>query len=110
MQKLLIDNGLFESLQGKSVSISIKQGDVVSHVLGPIVFLGVEKQKLTGMKNSPEKRTANDKSYTPGCFTLLFENNARLVFVEEDTKILARHQGVRLVLDNTTVDVVEYTV
>lgn len=110
MQKLLIDNGLFESLQGKSVSISIKQGDTISHMLGPIVFLGVEKQKLTGMKNAPDKRTANGKSYTPGCFTLVFEDNARLVFVEEDTKILAKHKGVRLLLDNTIVDVVEYTV
>lgn len=110
MQKLLIDNGLFESLQGKSVSISIRQGENIQHVLGPIVFLGVEKQKLTGMKNAPEKRTANGKSYTPACFSLLFENDARLVFIEEDTKILARHQGVRLLLDKTIVDVVEYTV
>jgi hypothetical protein len=108
MQKLLIDGGIFDDLVGKSVTISIKNGDVVAHVLGPITFHGVEKQKVTGMKNAPDKRTANGKSYTPGCFTLVFDEDARLVFVEEDTKILVKHKGVRLVLDNTTVDVVEY--
>lgn len=109
MQKLLIDGGIFDDLVGKSVTISIKQGDVISHVLGPITFHGIEKQKVTGMKNAPDKRTANGKAYTPGCFALLFDENARLVFVEEDTKILVKHKGVRLALDKTIVDVVEYT-
>jgi hypothetical protein len=109
MQKLLIDGGIFDELVGKSVIINVQQGDDVCHVLGPITFLGMEKQKIGGLKIAPDKRLSNSKAYTPACFALLFSDNARLIFVEEDTKIVARHKGIRLLLDKTTVDMVEYT-
>lgn len=108
MNKLQLNEAIFDSIKGKQVAIEVVRGGFTSHKLGPIVFMGMAKQKLTEMVNAPEKRTKDGKSYTPVMFTLMFENDARLVFVEEDTTVVVKSDGVRLILDNMYVDVVEY--
>jgi hypothetical protein len=109
MNKLQINETVFDSIKGKQVSIEVNRAGFTAHKLGPITFLGMGKQKLTEMVNAPEKRTKDGKSYTPVMFTLMFENDSRLVFVEEDTKVVVKSDGVRLILDNLYVDVVEYS-
>jgi hypothetical protein len=79
------------------------------HKLGPVQFISCEPQKLTVMKNAPEKRVnSQGKSYTPPMMKLCFEHDASLVFVAEDTKLAAVYNGFRFVLDNYYVSVVLY--
>lgn len=96
--------------KGKHVVIEISEvsGEVI-HKLGPVQFVSCESQKLTTMKNAPEKRVnPQGKSYTPPMIKLCFENDASLVFVAEDTKLAAVYNGFRFVLDNYYVSVVLY--
>lgn len=108
MNKLQLNESIFDSIKGKQVAIEVVRNGFTSHKLGPIVFLGVTKQKLTDMVNAPDKRVKDGKSYTPVMFALMFDGDSRLVFVEEDTTIVVKSDGVRLILDNLYVDVVEY--
>ena len=108
MNKLQINESVFDSIKGKQVSIEVNRSGFTAHQLGPIKFIGMAKQKLTEMVNAPDKRTKDGKSYTPVMFALLFEGDSRLVFVEEDTTVVVKSDGVRLILDNLYVDVVEY--
>lgn len=108
MSKLQLNESIFSPLVSAKVSVEIVRHNVLVHKLGPITFLGVTKQKVTEMVNAPSKRLANGKAYTPVMFSLLFDGNASLVFVEEDTKILVKSDGLRLLLDNMYVDVVKY--
>lgn len=108
MNKLQINESVFDSIKGKQVAIEVVRNGFTAHKLGPILFLGMTKQKLGDLNNSVEKRVKDGKSYTPLMFALLFENDARLIFVEEDTTVVVKSDGIRLILDNMHVDVVEY--
>jgi hypothetical protein len=98
---------MFEPCMGLPVVVTItdaERGEVAK--FDNVSLTGIEVQKSTGMKNAPNKRTKDGKSYTPPMFALVFGNN-RLVFVNEDTTACVVYNGVKLILDNTTVSVVK---
>lgn len=101
---------LWSFMVGKSVSIRIQdRNETQLHLLGPIVFSGVEPQKLSTLKNAPDKRDKDGKQSTPPMFRLNFGGErASLVFVAEDTTVVAIHNGLRFILDKNLVDVVLY--
>jgi hypothetical protein len=111
MAKLpLVDLSLFDDLIDKEVSITVRNESTVLHKLGPIMLKGAGMQKLSTLKNAPDKRERDGKMYTPPMFTLWFDKDSCLVFIIEDTTITARYKGVCLVLDKLYVDVVQYEV
>lgn len=106
----LIDLSLFDFLVGKEVSITIRTESSTLHKLGPIVFAGASMQKLSTLKNAPDKRELNGKMYTPPMFSLSFDKDSCLIFIIEDTTIVARYKGLCLIVDKYYVDVVQYEV
>jgi len=106
---LLVDETFFVELYNKDVKLAIRsKKDEVYHEFGPVTFLGVENQKSTGMRNSPEKRIKDDKAYTPPMITLKFAGANDMVFIIEDMQLVARYQGATFVFDEYYVDMVQY--
>jgi hypothetical protein len=106
---LLVDEKLFSNFYSKDVKLTVRSKESeVYHEFGPVTFLTVENQKSTGMRNAPDKRMRDDKAYTPPMITLKFAGANDLVFIVEDTQVVARYQGITFIFDNYYVDMVEY--
>jgi hypothetical protein len=66
-------------------------------------ILSVEKQTLATIKGlAPDKRMRDGKMRTPEMFAIITEDG-RLTFVNEDTEIIQRTNGVVLRVGNTDV-------
>lgn len=111
IKQFVTDSSPFnQAMRGKQVVFEIQDTSGRQlHKLGPVTFLRSEVQKLSDMKNAPEKRTNEaGKLYTPPMLKLVFEHEATLVFVAEDTTMVAIFNGFRFILDKCTVSVVLY--
>lgn len=93
---------MLDSVIGHKVKIRLNHILVATDTL----LYAMTPELIGNIANPPEKRSgANDKMYTPPCFTLHFDQGP-MVFTIEDTQIVILiNNGVKLLIGNTTVEV-----
>lgn len=74
------------------------------HTLPGVIIKDVRLAKVTGMKNAPDKRMADGKQYTPRLIQIE-TNDGSLFFVLEDITIAVIHNGIRITIGATSVEI-----
>lgn len=74
------------------------------HTLRGIIIKDVYLAKVTGMKNTPDKRVSEGKQYTPRLMHIE-TNDGNLFFVLEDIKLAIITDGIRLTIGENKVEI-----